>query len=691
MEYNTMSNEQNPINSILHKKSALFLLCGFLLAIFAVAYYVSTLNYENAKEEILSEESITQTTWVQGTVQAVTLWAEAVDEQAQRVSVNPVYTQFLQDVITAGDDVASEINTLDTRSIEIGSSYEYFLEQIPFLRDALYDFMLYNNMLDARIVDANAITILSGLQIPSPITDNQINTVLQAIENDHIAFGPVRTSAATMVIDYALAIPPVDGSDPFAALLLTAPITNQIAQFLSREIRSDSERLPHIIQKVGDEYQNIQVQTPQPTTINVPLDFDEAGVLPFAIRQSISTDGEVYSYGEKIPGLDMYVVIELPAETINTTFSSLAWTIYGLGVLASVGVTLLFALLWWMMIGTEQKAAATRFRNLYSVINQQKGLLDSINLSLEVGLILVDAEGTIKIANKTFSEIVGKCTDDVENSSLLSMFEAQLAGTIMSKVNEVIETASHCTFEIEVPKNDENFLFRVTMYPFKNDAESDQVAGAVATLQDITAFRRNSEKNKKQQANIIQAFVRAIEGIDPYLTGHSQMMSNIGVLMSKHLNMSDEEIAAVRDASIFSQIGKLFVDREILTKTGKLTDEELKAIRQIPQHAYEVLSGIGFAAPIAKAVWEMYEQVDGNGYPKGLKGDDIILQARILAITNSFCAMISERSFRAGLPISDAIARLKSDSNKFDSQLVDVLTEVINTPEGAQALIVDKS
>ncbi len=693
------SNDQNPLYALLQKKYAILIVLGLLACIFTTAYYICTVSLDTKKAEILEEESQVLTTWVQGTTQAMELWVQSVDEQGQRVSTSDLYRVFLEDVRLAGQEVAGKINTLDSAAptSALDDNYVYFIEQVPHMRSVLYDFMVYNGMSDARLVSENGTTILSGLQIPTPVTEAQKKCIAQAIATNTITFAPIRGTAAAMVIDYALPIPPLfaETSDkPIAAVMLTQPVTNQIAQFLSREMRADSTLVPNILQKSNDKFELIKISSPQPTTIQNSLDFDTNNVLPFAKRQAVGSSTEVYSYGEKVKGIDLYVVLELPTEILDQTFTSLAWTTYGLGALGSIGITLLCALLWWVVIGTEQKAVANRFKNLYDVIAQQKGLLDSINLSLEVGLILVDSHGVIKISNKTFNEIVEQDHEQMKDANLMSVFDPQLAGDFMQKVTEVVESGDPANFEIAVQKTDEQLLFRVTMYPFRDnpldDIDNGNVVGAVATLQDITAFRRNSEKNRKKQENIVHAFVRAIEGVDPYLTGHSQMMSNIGVLMAKHIEMANEDIQTVHDASIFSQIGKLFINREILTKTGKLEPEELAAIRNLPVKAYEVLSGIGFSDPIATAVLEMYENIDGTGYPKGIQGEEIIVQARILAITNAFCAMISERAFRKGLPIPDAIARLKGDTNKFDQKLVDVLTEVIDSPEGMQALIVEK-
>ncbi len=679
--------------ALMKQKNTIALALGIIVIIFSAAYYVSSVSYDDAKTEVLREEEIQITTWVQGTTQSVVLWTQALNEEAQRISNSELYRLFIQDVVS--NDAASIVNNVTEDSSFENEDFQSFVEQIPYLRDVLYEYVNYNGLTDARLVDYAGSTILSSLQRPTPISQLQLKSVQETIDNNQISFAPLRSSAAGMVLDYSVPLYPLfyEAEEPqaLAALLFTRPATSDIARFLARDLRNDGYFQPQMIQKVGDSFEHIHIHTPQPSVVNTNLDIDAEGVIPFARRMSVDGSGEVYSYGEQVKGMEVWVILEVSAANIEESFASLAWTIYSVAFLAAVGIILLFAMLWWMMIGAEQRAAADKFRGLYEVITQQKSLLDSINISLKVGLSLVDLTGDVKIFNKSFTEIVDKDEEDMANATLMSVFSGQVAGLFMENLNKVRKEERTLTFECEIPKQDQILLYRVTMYPFRDEQKDNSIQGVVATFQDITEFRRNSEKNKKQQANIINAFVRAIEGIDPYLTGHSQLMSDIGVLMCKKLGLNDEEQSIVHNASIFSQLGKLFIPREVLLKTSKLTDEEFAMLKQIPTKGYEVLSGIGFSQNIAEAVHGMSENIDGSGFPLQLKGDEIIIYARILAITNAFCALISNRAFRKGLPVGEALDRLQADTHKFDQTLVEVLSEVIHTPEGSALVVASTS
>ena len=134
-----------------------------------------------------------------------------------------------------------------------------------------------------------------------------------------------------------------------------------------------------------------------------------------------------------------------------------------------------------------------------------------------------------------------------------------------------------------------------------------------------------------------------------------------------------------------SQIGKLFIPRELLTKAERLTPEELAEVRKAPEHAVDLLKDIDFDLPVVRALYEMYENPDGSGYPCGLSGEAILLEARILSVLNAFSAMVSARSYREGKSMDEALAELKNPA-RYDQNVVASLAEVLASPDGVKAL-----
>ena len=210
------------------------------------------------------------------------------------------------------------------------------------------------------------------------------------------------------------------------------------------------------------------------------------------------------------------------------------------------------------------------------------------------------------------------------------------------------------------------------------------IRGAVVSMKDITEFRRQSERMRQRQRSLIEAFTRAEESVDPYLAGHSHRMAKLGELVSASMGLTEDAKNTVVMGALLSQVGKLFIPRELLTKKGKLTSEELRQVHQAPEHAFRLMESVDFDLPIARALHEMYEHMDGSGYPQGLRGDNILPEARILSVLNAFCAMVSARSYREGMNADKAVEELMNN-DCFDQAVVEHLNNVLKTPEGILA------
>lgn len=163
------------------------------------------------------------------------------------------------------------------------------------------------------------------------------------------------------------------------------------------------------------------------------------------------------------------------------------------------------------------------------------------------------------------------------------------------------------------------------------------------------------EKNQQQLLQLQQSLedtVRAIATIvelrDPYTAGHQIRVADLATAIARQMGLSEERVHAIHLAGVVHDLGKIQVPAEILSKPGKLNDIEYALIKFHPQAGYEILKGINFPWPIARMVLQHHERLDGSGYPQGLQGDDILLEARILTVADVVEAMSSHRPYRPG-------------------------------------------
>lgn len=214
-----------------------------------------------------------------------------------------------------------------------------------------------------------------------------------------------------------------------------------------------------------------------------------------------------------------------------------------------------------------------------------------------------------------------------------------------------------------------------------------QATGTVAVIRDVTEMVESRKRQEQATAKTVEALVRAIELTDPYLAGQSRLMGAFGLAVAKALNAGDSDLATIETTANLSQVGKLFVRRELLFKTDPLTTEEKKEMEQHVEHAARVLKDIDFGLPVFEAVSQMNETLDGKGYPAGLQGEAIKLPGRVLAVVNSFCAMVAPRAYRGARGVEEALTIIeKTGQTAYDARVVAALKEVVHSAIGEKLL-----
>ncbi len=180
----------------------------------------------------------------------------------------------------------------------------------------------------------------------------------------------------------------------------------------------------------------------------------------------------------------------------------------------------------------------------------------------------------------------------------------------------------------------------------------------------------------------IEAMSKTMEWRDPYTAGHQKKVALLSQAIAKKLGWSEEKIRGLYLAALVHDMGKIATPAEILTKPSMLTETEMTLIKEHPRTGYDILKDIPFTWPIAQAVYQHHERLDGSGYPNGISGDAIIPEARILAVADTIEAMTSHRPYRPGLGLGKAIELVKAEAGKsLDSSICQVACELLEQDE----------
>jgi PAS domain S-box-containing protein len=199
---------------------------------------------------------------------------------------------------------------------------------------------------------------------------------------------------------------------------------------------------------------------------------------------------------------------------------------------------------------------------------------------------------------------------------------------------------------------------------------------------DITAAVEAEGSLQQALDGTIRAIGMTTETRDPYTAGHQRRVTELAVAIAHKMNLDPTVIAGTRVAGLMHDIGKLAIPAEILSKPSALSTMEFSLIKSHPQAAYDILQTVTFPWPIAQIVLQHHERIDGTGYPNGLAQDDILIEARILAVADTVEAMASHRPYRPALGIDLALAEIgKSRGTKFQSEIVDACLDLFHSGE----------
>jgi putative nucleotidyltransferase with HDIG domain len=185
----------------------------------------------------------------------------------------------------------------------------------------------------------------------------------------------------------------------------------------------------------------------------------------------------------------------------------------------------------------------------------------------------------------------------------------------------------------------------------------------------------------------IEAMSRTMEWRDPYTAGHQKRVAAISTAIARKMGFDNDAVQALYMAGMVHDIGKMAVPSEILTKPSHLTELEMQMVQGHVESGYQILKDIPFPWPIAEMVRQHHERLDGSGYPRGLKGDEISLQARILAVADTIEAMATHRPYRPARGLSAAMNEIRAEAGiKLDAKVVDAAFELMDEENTLQRL-----
>jgi PAS domain S-box-containing protein len=309
---------------------------------------------------------------------------------------------------------------------------------------------------------------------------------------------------------------------------------------------------------------------------------------------------------------------------------------------------------------TERKKAEEKLRE-----NEERyrALFDR---SLDL-VYITDFEGRFIDANDAALNRLGYNREEIRSLNFATLLSEDQMSLALQSTQEILDTGyQRNAIELRLKaKNGQDVFVETVGSVIKREGIPYAVQGIARDITDRKRaeeeLQRTLESLRKSFGATIQAMVSAVESRDPYTAGHQIRSANLARCIATEMGLPKEKIEGIRMAGSIHDIGKLSIPAEILSKPTKLTNIEFSLIKEHSQKGYEMLKDVESPWPLAQIVYQHHERMDGSGYPRNLKGDDILVEARIMAVADVVESMASHRPYRPAIGIKAALEEIEKN------------------------------
>lgn len=312
-------------------------------------------------------------------------------------------------------------------------------------------------------------------------------------------------------------------------------------------------------------------------------------------------------------------------------------------------------------------------RQLDDDAKETHALLDTLLSTAPVGLLFLDREFRYVRVNEIVAALDGAVTTEEHLGRTLAEVAPALWPQLEAHCRKVLETGQpvrnvELTGHSLVDHGKVHYWLD-NIYPVRVNAE---IVGLGIIFIDVTDRKENETALAALTEASVDAIANAAEARDPYTAGHQRRVAELSVAIANEIGLAQNEIAGIRIAAKIHDIGKLSMPSEILSKPGHLKPTELALLEEHARAGSDIVRGIQFPWPIADMILQHHERIDGSGYPMGLVDDEILLEAKIIAVADVVEAMSSDRPYRASRGLDAALSEIENRRGTlFDATIVD--------------------
>ncbi|MGE0652819.1 MAG: PAS domain-containing protein, partial [Alphaproteobacteria bacterium] len=478
----------------------------------------------------------------------VTYWivnqreTRVVEEIAQRTRIlaetrSDVLQARLESLGNAGlrlsrSDVFRLFTSEASQNRDIGSRESALAAQVPYMMQAVTQFARQEELVGVYLVDGNGRVIIASAGAPK-MSPDQRQSAMATIAAKARAVTPVLQYAGGLALDVILPVAPPQEENPAAprnvsgVFVLATPVHTILAEVLKDSplaLGGEATRLFQVTASAVHEVVPGGRPVLEPVT-GAPLAPRQS--FPFAQRAAIGGGAPVYSYGTWVPGVPWMVVQESNAAEARASLRAFTWGVSTVGILLTLCIVIGFIAFWWHQTSEHNLTLATQYRDMGARIAAQRRFLGNLMGSLTEMIGLKRTSGTYIYGNPSFARMIGRTPDSVEGLSDAEVFGRGTAERLRHSDERALASDKPVVVEevLHLPDGAHHFLMSKVAYR----GESGDVEGILVSARDVTEIREAEQRRQRGLQAMTRAFVRVIEQVDPYLSGHSENVRDLSI------------------------------------------------------------------------------------------------------------------------------------------------------------------
>jgi len=392
---------------------------------------------------------------------------------------------------------------------------------------------------------------------------------------------------------------------------------------------------------------------------------------------------EVLATSRAIAGTDWYLIRKVDREEALGPAESRLSTLLAVLVLVILLLTAAVVAVWRHGTSLRATEAAERYRRSSERLEALSSFLRLVTDSQPTAIAAVDAEGRYTFANARAASEAGVPVEDMLGKSLPKVLGPAWAEPLEQATREAI--AQQRRVARWQDQSDERGRRIVKSEHIPLPASAEYPAGALIIQEDMTELVEERERRAHTLRDLVNTCVSVVDQRDPHSANHSVRVADVARSIAEEMQLGPREVETCDVAGALLNLGKVTVPRSVLTKVAPLSEDELALVRQSILTSAELVEDVRFDGPVFETIRQVQERWDGSGLPQGLRGENILQTARIVAVANAFVGMVSSRAYRSGRSFDEAARLLLHEADLgFDRRAVVALLSHLDNHGGRQ-------